>query len=341
MIIGTLADRQISPHILLRVLCISTSILVTLTFYAIANHWHSSLIFSIFQLQQLASTPVWGLATMIVLSNISHPDRQFGTIRVWGTFGWIAACLTISHLLHADNSTASGFASAIVWLLVAFLTYAIPSIPPQNSHQPLTWKERFGLETFQILKNPTHRAVFLTSCFLSIPLAAFYPYTRLHLEDLHVSSVSSFMALGQVTEVVAMYTLAPLLSRYKLRSLFLIAIGACILRYLLFASSSLTLLCIGIALHGICFSLFFIPGQIYVEQSIDKSIRFRAQSLMTLLVSGIGNFCGYLSCGWLRSLFTQENHTTWPLYWLSLTLCVGVVGVYFWKACPSTPSASE
>ncbi|MEI6713388.1 MAG: MFS transporter [Verrucomicrobiota bacterium] len=329
MISGVLADRHFSATRLLRYLCLGTAILLALTFWAIQQNWSSAWILSLFQIQQLCSAPVWGLASMIVLASLSNPSRQFGAIRVWGTFGWIAACLTVSFALHADASTLTGFVSAGMWLVVAGLTYLLPQVPPQADSTPRHWKELLGLESFHLLRNPQHRSVFLTAGLLSIPLAAFYPFTALHLHDLGIPSVSAAMSLGQVTEALAMYALSPLLGRFRLKSLFLAAIGASALRYLLFATNHPVAVFAGIFLHGICFTLFFIPAQIYVEQYIDRSMRFRAQSLMTLLISGFGNLLGYLGCGWLRTFYSTENHTRWPEYWLALSAVVFAVGWYF------------
>ena len=51
-------------------------------------------------------------------------------------------------------------------------------------------------------------------------------------------------------------------------------------------------------LHGASFVLVFITAQIYLNQHIDSAWRTRAQALMTLLNSGVGNIVGYLGSGW-------------------------------------------
>ena len=329
---GTLADRHFSATRLLRYLCLGTSALLFLTFLAIQRHWPSGVILTIFLVQQLCSAPVWGLASMVVLASLSNPGRQFGALRVWGTFGWITACLLVSLVLHADASTLTGFASAATWLLTAALTYCLPSVQPQAAPTQRPWKDLLGLDTLQLLRHPGHRSVFLTAGLLSIPLAAFYPFTALHLHDLGFQSISAAMSLGQITEAIAMYALSPLLSRFKLRTLFLWAILTSLLRYLLFAVDQMPALLLGIFLHGICFTLFFIPAQIYIEQHIDRSMRFRAQALMTLLISGFGNLLGYLGCGWLRTLCSLDGHTLWTRYWSILAVAVFAVGLYFLRS---------
>ena len=330
MLVGTMADRHLCPTRLLRYLCLGTGLLLALTFWAIHHAWNASSILLLFQLQQLCSAPVWGLASTVVLSVLPNPGRQFGAIRVWGTFGWIAACWLISLVFRADGSTLSGFLSSAAWMLVAALTYFLPqSHRPSPVNRADSWSDKLGWNAIHLLRDPRHRSVFLTAGLLSIPLAAFYPFAALHLHDLHFQSVSAAMSLGQITEALAMYALGPLLARFRLGTLLLASIATCLLRYLLFASNQTSGVLLGIFLHGICFTLFFVPAQIYIEQNIERTMRFRAQALMTLLISGFGNLFGYLGCGWLRSFYSEQARTLWSHYWLALAAAIAAVALYF------------
>jgi MFS family permease len=329
MLTGALADRHLSATVILRGLALGMAAFLFLTFWAIEHRWNSLVILGLVQVLQFCFAPGWGVTTMLVLAQLPDPGRQFGSLRVWGTFGWMGAGLLVSLVLKADGSTACGFVSAAAWLGVAALTFALPEVPPRAERSAWTWKGLFGFETFAILRNPQHRALFLSAGLFSVPLAAFYPYTPMHLQDLGVQKVSAAMALGQVFEAVSMYAMAPILSRFRLRSLFVFAIAVAFLRYILFASDTMAGVLVGILLHGICFTLFFIPAQIYIEHHIPRELRFRSQALMTLLISGFGNLFGCLGCGALRNACTLGGHTNWPLYWMVLAGAVALVGTYF------------
>lgn len=330
MLTGTLADRHLSPNTILRGLALGMALLLAATFWAIEHHWNQFLILALVQLLQLCFAPSWGVTSMLVLAQLPDPGRQFGSLRVWGTFGWMAAGPLVSLILHADGSSMCGYVAALAWLGLAALALLLPTVSPQGARTPLTLKSLLGIETFALLRHPQHRALFLSAGLLSIPLAAFYPYTPLQLQDLGVEKTSAAMALGQVFEAVSMYAMAPLLVRFRLRSIFVFAIGAAVLRYLVFASNTLTGVFFGILLHGVCFTLFFIPAQIYIEQRLPKELRFRAQALMTLLISGFGNLFGFLGCGALHSVCSRGEFTNWSLYWLILAGVVALVGGYFW-----------
>lgn len=340
MITGVLADRRLSPVFLLRLLALGMASLLGLTYWAIEKGWGPFWVLGLVQILQFFSAPTWGLTSMIVLGQLREPGRHFGPLRVWGTYGWMLAGLLVSVVLHADGSTLTGFAAALAWLGVAAFTFLLPASAPAVARRSLVWREIFGLETFSLLRDPQHRAVFIGAGLLSIPLAAFYPYTPMHLQDLGVQGGSAVMSLGQVSEALSMYAMARLLMEVRLPTLLNAAIAVGLLRYLLFATGSIWGLVAGVFLHGICFTLFFIPAQIYIEERIPKEMRFRAQALMTLLISGFGNLFGYLGCGALRSWCEEGSQTRWGLYWGVLAGAVAAVGVYF-RLAYREPVAAE
>ncbi len=308
---GALADQRFGPERILRWLAVCVAATLTLTFLAIERGWAASTVLALIFLQQLCYSPTWGLATTIVLARLQSPEREFGPVRAY-------------------RSTLSGFLGAAAWLGVAAFTLRLPSAPPRRRKVKRRWQEALGWDALGLLRDPNHRAVFVTAALFSIPVAAFYPFGALHLQDLGETRVSAALSLGQVTELIGMFALAPLLARVRLKSLFLAGIAFGVARYGLFALNTRPALLAGILLHGFCFTLFFIPAQIYAEKRIDPAFRARAQALLTVMMSGIGSLAGYLSCGWWRDWCENaQGRTDWPLYWAALAAVVLAVLVYF------------
>ena len=177
--------------------------------------------------------------------------------------------------------------------------------------------------------NRDHRIVFITAALYNIPLCAFYPYSPRHLEDVGLGHTSAWMTLGQITEVLTMFMLAGVLTRWRLKPVFLTAMAFGVARYGLCAFGGKTWLLAGITLHGLAFALFFITAQIYVEQRIEPAWRARAQALFTLMYAGIGNTLGYLACGWWFAASTSGKVTRWPQFWGGLAASVAAVLVLF------------
>src|ERR1017187_5393816 len=140
------------------------------------------------------------------------------------------------------------------------------------------------------------------------------------------------MSLGQVSEIVAMFSLGALLLRWRLKWILVCGLGLGVLRFALSAVNGRAGLLAGIALHGASFVLVFITAQIYVDQRVDPAWRARAQALLFFMSSGVGNLIGYLGSGWWFAACARPTGTQWPLFWGGLAAAVAAVLVYFLTA---------
>ncbi len=328
LIFGALADQRIAPVRLLRWLALASGAAMALATTAIGQGWSHVAILAFIQLYALCGTPTWSLSTTIVLSGLRDPRLEFGPVRAMATLGWMAGCWLVS-ALNADGSTLAGYGGALMWLALVGFTFCLPVVEPVAAARHLSWKERLGLDALKLLKNRDHRVVFITAALYNIPLCAFYPYTPKHLRELGLEHTASWLTLGQVTEIIAMFALAALLTRWRLKTIFLIGIGFGVVRFVLCALDSRGWVLAGITLHGFAFVLFLITAQIYLEQRIAPEWRARAQALFTLMLSGFGSTLGYLCCGAWFAASTAGEKTHWPRFWLGLAASVALVFVFF------------
>jgi len=328
---GAVADRHMAPARVLRWLALASAAAMTLVCAAIQSGWNPWLVLALIQIYALCASPVSSISTAIAMSAMLEPRREFGPIRAMGTIGWMAGCWLVG-ALNADASTLAGFSSAALWLGLAAFTFLLPGIEPPASAGHLTWHERLGLDALTLLKKPDHRVMFLTITLLSIPLAAFYPFTPPHLHDLGFDRPSAWMSLGQTTEIVAMFTLGALLVRWRLKWIVAAGLGFGVLRYVFCAMNGKCWLLAGVALHGCSYTLVFATAQIYVNERVDATWRVRAQALLSLLNGGVGNLIGYLGTGWWFAACTRNNVTRWPVFWGWLAAAVAAVLVYFLMA---------
>jgi nucleoside transporter len=337
---GALADRQLGPTRVLRGLCVATAITMALACWAIERAWNPWLVLAVIQGFALCVTPTVSLSTTIAMSRLQDPKRQFGPIRAMGTIGWMVGCWIIS-ALNADASTLAGITGAGLWLVLAAFTCLLPNVAPPASIQHLTIQQRLGLDALSLLRKTDHRVVFLTATLFTIPLAAFYPNTPPHLQELGFEHASAWMSLAQPMEVVAMFTLGAMLTRWRLKWILGMGLGFGVLRYVFCALNERGWLLAGVVLHGVTYTLFFTTAQIYVNERVDPAWRARAQALLTLLLAGAGNLIGYLACGWWFTLNTSQAGTDWPRYWGVLAGAVGAVMIYFLAAYRGKGAAAE
>jgi nucleoside transporter len=331
LIFGAMADRHTSPVKVLRGLALAAAATLALVSTAIKMNGHPWLVLALIQLYSLCSAPMWSISSTIVLARLEDAQKEFGPLRAMATIGWMTGCLLVS-LLNADTSSLAGYTGAVTWLMVAGFTFFLPVLETPKSAEHLSWHERLGLDALTLLKNRDHRVVFITTALFCIPLAAFYPYAPTHLRDLGLQHTSAWMSLAQVTEIIAMFSLGGLLLKWRLKWIFACGMGFGVLRFGLSAFNDRAGLLAGVALHGCSFALVFITAQIYLDQRVDTAWRARAQALMSLMNSGVGNLIGYLGTGWWFIACTRPTGTQWPLFWGVLAAVVAAVLVYFLAA---------
>ena len=245
----------------------------------------------------------------------------------------MAGCWTTS-LLQLDASPSSFYVSAALWLCLAAYTFLVPYQAIDNAtQQRLSLRERFGFDALALLKNHDHRVVFTTAALVAIPFAAFYPYTPPMLKELGLSSISAWMSLGQVTEVVALIGISAILQRWPMKWVVLTGIALGVGRYVLYATGSTVPVLLGLSLHGVAFTFTYISAQIYLAEQIEAAWRTRAQALLIFMTAGVGNLAGYLFTGaWLGACSTVDSSGTnvsWPMYWIGLAAVVFGVFLYF------------
>ncbi len=327
LIFGALADRHYAPVRVLRWLALATAVAMALATAAIGARLPWYWVLAACQFHSICAAPTFSLTTTIVLSRLQDSKREFGPLRAMATLGWMAGCWLVSGF-GADTTTGAGYGGAAVWLCVAAFTCTLPGVPPPKQTGLNTWRERLGLDALVLLKNRDHRGVFIAAVLFNIPLCAFYVYTPQHLLELGLTRTTAWMSLGQVTEIISMFFIGALLARWRLKWIFAAGIFFGFIRYAICALDTPAALIIGVTLHGFAFTLFFITGQIYLDQRIDPAWRARSQALWQVVITGVGNTAGYLGCGaWFLACKTDSG-VRWAMHWSGLA--VSVLLVLFW-----------
>ena len=149
------------------------------------------------------------------------------------------------------------------------------------------------------------------------------------------ASVSGVMVIAQIAEIFVLAILLPyFITRIGIRKVLALGVLAWPLRYIIFAIGSPSWLVIAsLSLHGFCFVFFFAAAFIYVDVVSPKDIRHSAQSLITLVTYGAGNYIGSLFAGWIKDYFTTDAGTNWTGVFLvpcALTiLCAAAFLLFF------------
>jgi hypothetical protein len=285
-------------------------------FWCLQHQLHPWYFVGLFFLTAVIGAPIWNLVITVALTHLPSPEQQFPKVRLWCTLGWILAGVMCSLVFHADASPLAGYVGAAFRLLLAAFIFILPHTPPRGVTR--SWRSLMGFDAFRLLREKDLRVLLIASALLSMPVASFYMHTPEHLMALDDARATFTMSFGQWSEVLAMAITGWLMVKFQIKQLLLVGFGCCVLRFGFFAYAGyehqVAWLWPGIAIHGICYTLFFIIGQIFMDRRVDPAMRGQMQGLLGLTTNGIGTLLGTWGLKILHQ-HTVEKSNNWGLYW--------------------------
>jgi nucleoside transporter len=338
-IIGLIADRYFNAEKILGVLHLVGAVLM--------YQMYKSDVFTSFYpyvfIYMVLYMPTLALVNSVSFNQMKNSEKEFGSIRVWGTIGWIVAGLLISYAFHWDSeeNLKAGMLkntflmTAIASLGLGLFSFLLPKTPPKvNKQEKVRVGEVLGLDALKLLKDRNYLVFFLASVLICIPLAFYYQNANPFLAGIHVSNPTGKMTFGQMSEVLFMLLLPVFFLKFGLKKTLALAMGAWVLRYLLFAHGDAGdrswMLIAGIALHGICYDFFFVTGQIYTDTQAGEKYKSAAQGLITLATYGVGMLVGFRIAGIITDAArTADGGTDWRHVWMVPAVFAAVVLVLF------------
>jgi MFS family permease len=332
---GALADQRVAADRLLAWSSVICSVVLVAAFGCLDAGWHPAWFVGLLGLYSLFSGPTWGLLATISLTGLSHGDRQFPLVRVGATLGWVGAGLMTSYLLHADTSPLAGYAAGFTRLLAGGLAFLLPHTPPLG--RSTSWKSRLGLDAFSLMKQRDHCVFFVVTALFSIPLSAFYMYAPEFLIVLGDPHPTGTMTVAQVLEVAGMLLLGSVMTRFRVKTVLLWALGLSVIRFAMSANAgiggAISWHIAGLALHGLCYTFYFITAQVFLDRRVDPGLKGQAQGLLAMVSGGLGPLIGALVCGWLRNACVTADGQGWTLFWGILAAmiagCFAIFAVFY------------
>jgi MFS family permease len=126
------------------------------------------------------------------------------------------------------------------------------------------------------------------------------------------------------------------------------------LRYFIYAMQQpVWLVLISNSFHGVGFAFVFVTSYIYIDRVAPKDIRASAQSLLTLLTLGFGNWLGTWFSGRLKDYYTTfvpdpanagktiPGAVNWPMVFLIPAVLTTVCAIAYWFTFKEPRTASD
>jgi PPP family 3-phenylpropionic acid transporter len=252
-----------------------------------------------------------------------HTDR-YGSIRLWGSIGFIVSVMAIGALL--DHLPITALLWACLFILACVLASALPL--PETKVGAGGTAPSLG----NLLKRPEVLTLLAACFFMSVAHGPLYVFYSIHLVDHGYGkmAVGLFWSLGVLAEIGVFMAMPRLMRHVSLRTILLASFALAVLRFLLigWAADSPILLLFAQLLHGATFGAYhagavavlirwFAPQQQARMQGLYGSLSFGAGGMVGGLLSG--EAWGSLGAGMTYTLAAGFAAIGWVLVWRGLT----------------------
>jgi NHS family xanthosine MFS transporter len=284
--------------------------------------------------------------------------KVFPPIRVWGTVGFIVALWIVSLSGH-EKDAFQFYLGGVSSLFLGIYAFTLPACPPLGKDlERKNWIQALGLNAFSMFKDYRYAVFFVFALLLGAALQLTNAYGDVFLHDfdsnplfvdtLTVKYPAIVSSLAQVSETLFILAIPFFMKRFGIKQVMLMSMVAWVLRFGLFAfgdpGDGLWMILLSCIIYGMAFDFFNISGSLFIEKSVEPSIRASAQGLFTMMVNGVGAVLGSRVSGWLiEEYFTQYEtnaagvsipHLDWHGIWLSFAgyaLVIAVLFVFLFK----------
>ena len=326
--IGLVADRFFAAQRIMGVLHIVGAVLLYLATQIVDN----TVFYWVIVFYSLLYMPTISLSNSIAFQQMTDPGKQFPWIRVFGTVGWIVAGIMIGKL-GIEKTQSTFHMAAIASGILGFFSFILPNTPPKGKSENANVSQTLGTEALILFKDKAYLIFFISAVLICIPLAFYYGFANLFLNEIGMNNAAGKMIYGQMSEAIFILAIPFLFNSIGVKKMLILGMSAWILRYVCFAfgnnEGNLWMLYAGIILHGICYDFFFVTGYMYTEKKAGDKIKNAAQGLFTFATYGMGMFNGTWFSGFATDHYTTEGIHQWREIWFVPAFVAAAVLIYF------------
>lgn len=347
-IVGVIADKWIQAQKMLSYCHLISAFFMIVTGYMGMTKGNNISFYELFIPYMFSIAffmPTIALSNSVSYTILSKEGKDaissFPRIRVFGTIGFIVSMWAID-LLGFKDSYNQFFASAVWGILIALYSLTLPNCPLSKNRNGRTLYSIMGLDAFRCLTEKRLALFFVFSMLLGGALQISNGFAGVYLssfateaqyaETFTVKYPIIMVSLSQISETLCILLIPFLFNRFGIKKVMLIAMFAWVLRFCFFAlgnpGNAVWLLILSMLVYGIAFDFFNIAGSLFVNKSVDKTIRSSAQGLYMLMTNGLGASIGMIVAQKVVN-FSLAN-ANWHMAWYIFAIYALVIAVLFY-----------
>ena len=255
-------------------------------FFFVRSFWG---LFALLLVTGFFTSAAMPLTESLTLSHLRAAVSSYGSIRLWGSVGFIITVTLVGYALDALP------VASLLWMVLA--TYAlswtcalaVPDAPALSAHaepEPV----------WNILRRP-EIAAFLGACFLmTLAHGPQYAFFSIYLVDhgYTKAAVGWMWSIGVIAEIIVFLLMPALMRRYTLSTILRVCFAATVARFLMigWGVDSAPVLFAAQLLHGLSFGAYHAAAITVIHRWFQGVHQVRGQAIYLSVSFGAGGVLG-------------------------------------------------
>lgn len=354
-ILGIIADRWIPAQRLLAVSHLLAALFMGgAGYYGMTAGDDVSLIvlFAFYSMSVAFYMPTLALSNSVAYTALDKAGldtiKAFPPIRTFGTIGFICSMWLVD-LLGFQANYMQFFACAAWGIVLSVYAHTLPECPVSRGGQSRkSLVDALGLRAFLLFKDRKMAVFFIFSMLLGVslqitngfanPFINSFSAVPAYADTFGVQHANLLISLSQISETCCILLIPYFLSRFGIKRVMLIAMGAWVLRFGLFGlgnpGDGVWMFILSMLVYGVAFDFFNVSGSLFVDKETDLSVRSSAQGLFIIMTNGIGATVGTLSAQVVVNYFVDFSSSSsqiegWSNAWFVFAAYALIVTIVF------------
>lgn len=262
-------------------------------------YWTVAGIMFVYSVFWNACLPQMEAATLKFLGSSRH---RYGSIRLWGSIGFIVAVLALGYLL--DHFSPNIILHAVViGLLLMFVSSLLLNSNKLSNPSPVNTHK---VPLAKLLNARVLLVLFLCT-LMQLSHAPFYTFFSIYLEGYGYSkaSIGWLWVVGVVVEIAIFAVGVRLLRHYRLMSLLTFTFATACVRWFMVARypDQLWLIFLAQLLHAVTYGLNHSVMMQLIDSFFQGHYQVRGQALYSSVTFGVGGALGSVLSGYIWSIY--------------------------------------
>lgn len=312
---GYLADHTGKRMLIVQLAAITGLVSYCGVFFGESFLW----MFAVMMLMSFFWSASLPLIEATTLSHLGKSTARYGSIRSWGSLGFVLAVIGIGYLLDATEI------ALLLWVVLGF-KLGIVIFSWRIPEAEIASHSTDALSVQQIFKQPGVLAFFSACLLMAFAHGPYYTFYSIYLVDYGYSkgAIGWLWAIGVICEIGVFFLMPRVMHRFSLKQILAFSFTCAVARFLMigWGVEWPTVMLLAQILHAATYGAHHIAAMMAVHYFFRGRHQAKGQAFYTSFTFGVGGTLGGVFSGyaweWLGPGFTFSMSAAAALVGLGL-----------------------